>query len=437
MRTFRHHLRPDDIILINPRAAGIHLDLEALKAKLAVLKTEHRDLDEVIAQLAERAPFDQLQLQRLKKRKLLLKDQISKIEEPNSYPTSSPERSLELLRQRPGECLCGSVPPLILCRLVQHAEGTRMSGADPLVGIIMGSQSDWETMRACLRCPRPAWSSTMSYTSFQRIARPNASMSMQRSARSRGLRVIIAGAGGAAHLSGMVAPDALPVLGVPIESQALKGLDSLLSIVQMPTGVPVGTFAIGDPGAATPHCSRRHPRHPDAAAGRVPTWRAAQTEGVADRPDGDDTVTLAPGATIGILGGGQLGRMPRSPRASWASGAVFDRGRQPAARCAAWHGRRILRSRRARALRGGSGHRHFRVREHSGRGGAMGFGRAPGAAAPRNSRNRAGPLAGKGFSAFDRCRHRRLPRNCRRGGIAPGDARLWLPCGAEERAPGL
>jgi 5-(carboxyamino)imidazole ribonucleotide mutase len=125
-----------------------------------------------------------------------------------------------------------------------------MSDARPLVGVIMGSQSDWDTMRAAdeilttFGVPHecqivsahrtPAWMSE--YAS---------------SAAGRGLEVIIAGAGGAAHLPGMVAAQTvLPVIGVPVESAALRGLDSLLSIVQMPKGVPVATVAIGAPGAA-------------------------------------------------------------------------------------------------------------------------------------------------------------------------------------------
>ncbi|MCZ2147675.1 MAG: 5-(carboxyamino)imidazole ribonucleotide mutase [Bryobacterales bacterium] len=125
-----------------------------------------------------------------------------------------------------------------------------MSETAPLVGIIMGSKSDWETMRHAVEMLErfgvphecrivsahrtPAWMAEYAST-----------------AESRGLEVIIAGAGGAAHLPGMVAAQTvLPVLGVPVESHALKGMDSLLSIVQMPGGIPVGTLAIGKAGAA-------------------------------------------------------------------------------------------------------------------------------------------------------------------------------------------
>jgi 5-(carboxyamino)imidazole ribonucleotide mutase len=109
-----------------------------------------------------------------------------------------------------------------------------------------------------------------------------------RTARSRGLRVIIAGAGGAAHLPGMAAAlTSLPVLGVPIESKALKGVDSLLSIVQMPAGIPVATFAIGQAGAvnAALFAAAILGLADAAAAQALDDWRQAQTQGVADRPD--------------------------------------------------------------------------------------------------------------------------------------------------------
>jgi 5-(carboxyamino)imidazole ribonucleotide mutase len=119
----------------------------------------------------------------------------------------------------------------------------------PLVGIIMGSKSDWDTMRhaseTLARFDVPHESKIVSAHRTPEWMAEYAS-----SAESRGLRIIIAGAGGAAHLPGMVAANTLlPVLGVPVESQALKGMDSLLSIVQMPGGVPVGTLAIGKAGA--------------------------------------------------------------------------------------------------------------------------------------------------------------------------------------------
>jgi 5-(carboxyamino)imidazole ribonucleotide mutase len=119
-----------------------------------------------------------------------------------------------------------------------------------VVGLIMGSRSDWETMRHAadllneLGVPHEA-----RVVSAHRT--PDLMFEYAASARARGLKVIIAGAGGAAHLPGMVASKTtLPVLGVPVQSRSLQGLDSLLSIVQMPKGIPVGTLAIGEPGAA-------------------------------------------------------------------------------------------------------------------------------------------------------------------------------------------
>jgi 5-(carboxyamino)imidazole ribonucleotide mutase len=124
-----------------------------------------------------------------------------------------------------------------------------MSDPAPLVGIIMGSQSDWATMRhAAETLTRLAVAHETRIVSAHRT--PDRLRSYAVSARERGLRVIIAGAGGAAHLPGMCASwTALPVLGVPMESHALKGMDSLLSIAQMPAGIPVGTLAIGRSGA--------------------------------------------------------------------------------------------------------------------------------------------------------------------------------------------
>ena len=119
----------------------------------------------------------------------------------------------------------------------------------PLVGIIMGSKSDWETMRAAQQVLNDFGIANESrVVSAHRT--PEWMCEYARTAESRGLKVIIAGAGGAAHLPGMVASQTiLPVLGVPVQSQALSGMDSLLSIVQMPGGIPVGTLAIGTAGA--------------------------------------------------------------------------------------------------------------------------------------------------------------------------------------------
>src|SRR5688500_2179471 len=131
-------------------------------------------------------------------------------------------------------------------------QGSRVSGvATPLVGLIMGSRSDWETMRHA-----SAILDELGIPHERRVVSahrtPDLLFEYASTAEERGLRVIIAGAGGAAHLPGMTAAKTtLPVLGVPVESRALKGMDSLLSIVQMPAGVPVGTLAIGRAGAVT------------------------------------------------------------------------------------------------------------------------------------------------------------------------------------------
>ena len=127
---------------------------------------------------------------------------------------------------------------------------TDKAAARPLVGIIMGSQSDWPTMKkAADNLGELLVAYEAKVVSAHRT--PDRLYDYARSARERGLRVIIAGAGGAAHLPGMVASmTSLPVIGVPVKSKALNGLDSLLSIVQMPAGVPVATVAIGEAGAA-------------------------------------------------------------------------------------------------------------------------------------------------------------------------------------------
>ena len=122
--------------------------------------------------------------------------------------------------------------------------------AAPLVGIVMGSRSDWETMQhAAARLEALGVPHEVRVVSAHRT--PDVLFSYAEAAAQRGLRAIIAGAGGAAHLPGMLASKtAVPVLGVPVQSKALNGMDSLLSIVQMPAGIPVATFAIGNAGAA-------------------------------------------------------------------------------------------------------------------------------------------------------------------------------------------
>src|SRR6202795_5219744 len=123
------------------------------------------------------------------------------------------------------------------------------SKSSSLVGVIMGSASDWETMRSCVEILNDLGIPNEHHV-LSAHRTPDATADFARKAADRGLRVIIAGAGGAAHLAGVIAAYTwLPVLGVPIQSQALHGLDSLLSIAQMPGGIPVGTLAIGSAGA--------------------------------------------------------------------------------------------------------------------------------------------------------------------------------------------
>lgn len=156
----------------------------------------------------------------------------------------------------------------------------------PLIGIIMGSRSDWETMShaaATLDALGVAYEAKV--VSAHRT--PHRLYEYATSAAGRGLKVIIAGAGGAAHLPGMAASmTRLPVLGVPVESKALKGMDSLLSIVQMPGGIPVGTLAIGKPGAINAALlgAAILATHDDALAARLDAWRARQTADVAEEP---------------------------------------------------------------------------------------------------------------------------------------------------------
>jgi 5-(carboxyamino)imidazole ribonucleotide mutase len=156
----------------------------------------------------------------------------------------------------------------------------------PLVGLIMGSSSDWETMRhAAETMEKLAIAHESRVVSAHRT--PERLFDYAKSAAGRGLKVIIAGAGGAAHLPGMAASlTALPVLGVPVESHALRGQDSLLSIVQMPAGIPVGTLAIGRAGAvnAALLAAAILALHDPALAARLAAWRAAQTAAVPDLP---------------------------------------------------------------------------------------------------------------------------------------------------------
>jgi 5-(carboxyamino)imidazole ribonucleotide mutase len=157
----------------------------------------------------------------------------------------------------------------------------------PLVGIIMGSRSDWETMRhASETLDRLGVPHECKVISAHRT--PQRMYDYAHGAAPRGLRVIIAGAGGAAHLPGMTASlTRLPVLGVPVESHALKGMDSLLSIAQMPAGIPVGTLAIGRAGAVNAGLlAAAILATTDAAlAARLDRYRADQTDAVAETPE--------------------------------------------------------------------------------------------------------------------------------------------------------
>lgn len=160
-----------------------------------------------------------------------------------------------------------------------------MAGA--LVGIIMGSSSDWETMRhAAEMLDRLGVPHEKKVVSAHRT--PQRLYEYAHGARDRGLKIIIAGAGGAAHLPGMAASmTSLPVLGVPIESKALKGLDSLLSIAQMPAGIPVGTLAIGQAGAANAGllAAAILALQDEGLTGRLDAFRAQQTASIPDSPE--------------------------------------------------------------------------------------------------------------------------------------------------------
>jgi 5-(carboxyamino)imidazole ribonucleotide mutase len=157
----------------------------------------------------------------------------------------------------------------------------------PIVGVVMGSQSDWETMRhACEVLAELGIPYEAKVVSAHRT--PERLFRYAREAEGRGLEVLIAGAGGAAHLPGMLASlTLLPVLGVPVESRVLRGVDSLLSIVQMPRGVPVGTLAIGSSGAANAGLlaaailARKDPAIREALA----RLRQAQTDAVQESPE--------------------------------------------------------------------------------------------------------------------------------------------------------
>jgi 5-(carboxyamino)imidazole ribonucleotide mutase len=164
---------------------------------------------------------------------------------------------------------------------------TIMQEEAPLIGIIMGSRSDWETMREA-----SAILAELQVTHECRVVSahrtPKRLYDYAKGAAGRGLKCIIAGAGGAAHLPGMAASmTILPVLGVPVQSKALDGMDSLLSIVQMPAGVPVGTLAIGKAGAtnAALLAAAMLATHDAALSDRLSAWRAAQSASVSETPE--------------------------------------------------------------------------------------------------------------------------------------------------------
>ncbi|MCK5167439.1 MAG: 5-(carboxyamino)imidazole ribonucleotide mutase [Rhodospirillaceae bacterium] len=161
-----------------------------------------------------------------------------------------------------------------------------MSDTKAVIGIIMGSQSDWDTMKNCAET-LGALGVAFETRIVSAHRTPKRMAEYAESAAERGIKVIIAGAGGAAHLPGMTASmTALPVFGVPIESKALKGMDSLLSIAQMPAGVPVGTLAIGKAGAinAALLAASVIALSDSTVASELAKWRTAQTDAVAETP---------------------------------------------------------------------------------------------------------------------------------------------------------
>lgn len=169
----------------------------------------------------------------------------------------------------------------------KKAKAPAKSRGKPLVGIIMGSQSDWPTMKHAADA-LDALGVPYETRIVSAHRTPERMVDYAKTARERGLKVIIAGAGGAAHLPGMTASlTPLPVFGVPVQSKALSGQDSLLSIVQMPGGIPVGTLAIGDAGAKNAGllAAAVLALSDDALSKRLDTYRAKQTASVADAPE--------------------------------------------------------------------------------------------------------------------------------------------------------
>ena len=163
-----------------------------------------------------------------------------------------------------------------------------MTDVAPKVAIVMGSQSDWATMKcAALVLDELGVAYDARIVSAHRT--PDRLHAFGKGAAGEGFEVVIAGAGGAAHLPGMIAAlTHLPVLGVPVESKALKGIDSLLSIVQMPAGMPTGTLAIGEPGATNAGllAAAILALADDELSARLQAWRAARTAAVGEAPEG-------------------------------------------------------------------------------------------------------------------------------------------------------
>ncbi len=170
---------------------------------------------------------------------------------------------------------------------IAGTDGANMTEASADIAIIMGSQSDWSTMSAAAKIfDELEVSYDVRIVSAHRT--PDRLVTFAKGAVDAGYQCVIAGAGGAAHLPGMVASmTRLPVFGVPVQSKALSGMDSLLSIVQMPKGVPVGTLAIGEAGAANAAllAAAVLANNDDALADRLDSWRAAQSEAVGEIPN--------------------------------------------------------------------------------------------------------------------------------------------------------
>ncbi len=281
------------------------------------------------------------------------------------------------------------------------------------VAIIMGSQSDWPVMAHAAEV-LSALEIGFEALVVSAHRTPERMVSFAKGAKDAGFSIIIAGAGGAAHLPGMTAAlTPLPVFGVPIEGKVLGGQDSLLSIVQMPAGVPVGTLAVGKAGAinAALLAAAVLALHDDALADPAgePGARRRRLPFPSIRREGV-SVVLAPGATIGILGGGQLGRMIALAAAKLGLRAhVYcpDDGPGLRRRLRA-DDRAPTRTRRPCAPSRRGRRRHLRVRERAGAHGGGARGAAAGAPRRRRPRRQPGPPRRKGISDVARHPHRPL-----------------------------